>query len=86
MKFEEEEPHTNQLMRLAVEGGNDKELLQLLKQHGLITDPVNDDGSTLLHVGAIKGQLRERTCISIMPTPLHVIFVCYYQSAHTVNM
>ena len=75
LKFEEEEPHTNQLMRLAVEGGNDKELLQLLKQHGLVSDPVNDDGSTLLHVAAIKGQLSERTCINIIPTPLHVIIL-----------
>ena len=59
MNFKEDEPHTNQLMHLAVEGGNNKELLQLLKQYGLVTDPVNDDGSTLLHVAAIKGQLRE---------------------------
>lgn len=47
-------------MRLTVEAGNDKELLQLLKQNGLITDPINDDGSTLLHIAAIKGQLRKR--------------------------
>ena len=47
------------MMRLAVEAGNDKELLQLIKQNGLVTDPVNDDGSTLLHIAAIKGQLRK---------------------------
>ena len=57
--LKEEESHTNQLMRLAVEAGNDKELLQLLKQNGVITDPVNDDGSTLLHIAAIKGHLRK---------------------------
>jgi len=46
-------------MRLTVEAGNEKELLQLLKQNSLVTDPVNDDGSTLLHIAAIKGQLRK---------------------------
>lgn len=49
-------------MRLTVEGGNDKDLVQLIKQNGLITDPVNDDGSTLLHIAAIKGHLRKRLC------------------------
>lgn len=61
--FKEEEPHTTQLMRLTVESGNDKELLQLIKQHGLVTDAVNDDGSTLLHIAAIKGQLRKWICM-----------------------
>ena len=55
----------SQLMCLTVEAGNDKELLQLLKQNGLIIDAVNDDGSTLLHIAAIKGQLRKNQCIPV---------------------
>ena len=45
------------MMRLTIEAGDDKELLQLVKQNGMITDTVDDDGSTLLHIAAIKGQL-----------------------------
>jgi len=45
------------MMRLTIEAGDDKELLQLVKQNGMITEAVDDDGSTLLHIAAIKGQL-----------------------------
>lgn len=62
----EEETHTNRLMRLTVESGSDKELLQLIKQNGLLTDPVNDDGSTLLHIAAIKGHLRKSFCMILL--------------------
>ena len=63
------------MMRLAAEAGNDKELLQLIKQNGLVTDPVNDDGSTLLHIAAIKGQLRkEMIPLHAKSTPLCVHF------------
>ena len=70
--LEEEETHTNQVMRLAAEAGNDKELLQLIKQNGLVTDPVNDDGSTLLHIAAIKGQLRKEILYHNKSGPLCV--------------
>ena len=65
-------------MRLAVEAGNDKELLQLIKQNGLVTDPVNDDGSTLLHIAAIKGQLRKEMLYERYQHPLcvHPYILC----------
>ena len=45
------------MMRLTIEAGEEKELLQLVKQNGMVTEAVDDDGSTLLHIAAIKGQL-----------------------------
>lgn len=59
-------------MRLTVEAGNEKELLHLLKQNSLVTDPVNDDGSTLLHIAAIKGQSRKRIyTLSVVSAIVH---------------
>jgi len=71
-------------MRLAVEAGNDKELLQLLKQNGLITDPVNDDGSTLLHIAAIKGHLRKMENFMYLLRQ-HIVCYCYAIVVHALS-